>query len=415
MGQAPVAQLDITPDQLLGGSADEQLREYGARAVAENLAVSVTAPGYWRALVVEQIEAGAGEANISLSFRETIIESVIVRLSNRTDAQGTASSATTTQASPASSGPVGPAPEAPKREDREDMARSEAALKSRTRESVAANAAPVMPDTRQILQPSYRPTLTVPMEKSTATFAESPEISPSDIPEEAGAPDVASESEPEPQEQVAITNPPTTIQEPAVQPEPVENPADSDSANRASLERRLTSGDSIEKTLTVDQLRRDDQLFKTGDLVVVVRSSRIGRNLYWLEGEFELEDNPDVRKIQPGKYLMKRRPRAAKAESDETVADAGPVPGVDIESDQVVDVRTEMEARYNGGRPVDNSLSISNLRVDDILYVGDGLIMILRRDHTHLRRYWLDEELDLSREELEMQGSNKYRVRKQIR
>jgi hypothetical protein len=92
-------------------------------------------------------------------------------------------------------------------------------------------------------------------------------------------------------------------------------------------------------------------------------------------------------------------------EAEDAVADVDSYP----------DERTEMEARYNGGDPVERSVSVGRLRLDDILYVGDDLILVVRRERVGLKRYWLEGDLDLDREELEKQGNSRYRVRRVIR
>jgi hypothetical protein len=74
-----------------------------------------------------------------------------------------------------------------------------------------------------------------------------------------------------------------------------------------------------------------------------------------------------------------------------------------------------MEVRYNLGRPIESTVSPAGLLVNDVLYRGDTLTVVVRRDKISLKRYWLTGELDFAREELEQAGANKFRVRRAVR
>jgi hypothetical protein len=141
-GQAPIQQVDITADQLLGGSADQQLQELGQRAATENLGIVITAPAYWRNLVEEQIKGGAGDTAFPMQFRETMVESVIIRLVAGDSISGSGAKGDKKQAAVAS-GPVGPAPEVPEIET-SDLDNASESLKAQARASISNQSAPEM-------------------------------------------------------------------------------------------------------------------------------------------------------------------------------------------------------------------------------------------------------------------------------
>jgi len=437
LAQTPVAQLDVRADELLSGDADGKLQELGARAAAEGLTVQVTAPSYWLELVDEQILAGLGEG-ATIAHRETFVESVIVRLYATDDAPAAARSeapASTATTAASSSRRSASAPESPSIDD--ERPRPEGGFREPERNAMA-DAEPMRPAAPALVTPKpVMPTLAMAgMDDERSATAE-----PAGAGDDAstGAEDPAEAAGGDAEDRMVATAPHAAVpteSEPLVEAgvgaeaspetrttgdteagseadEPTAIPTDDATnalADRRSLERRLNDGRSIDKTLSAQQLRRGDRLFRTGDWIAVVRASRVGRNFYWLEGDVDLAGDDAIRELSGGKYEVLRRPRVIAATQD----DEGPdEPQAIVEAD--LDERTEMEARYNGGDPVESVLPISRLRRDDVLYVGESLVMVLRRDRVSLKRYWLDGEIDLAREEIEQQGSSKYRVRRPIR
>jgi hypothetical protein len=183
---------------------------------------------------------------------------------------------------------------------------------------------------------------------------------------------------------------------------------------RSGLERRLNDGREIKKDLKVSQLRRGDQLFKTEDLIVVIRRTGAGRNAYWLKGQLDLEQQA-IRRIQSGKYEVMRRVQGEDPVEPEAVPEPEETVAVAANQEEALDERSEMEALYNQGNPVESGISVAGLRAGDVLYVGETTKMVVRRERVSLKRYWLEGELELSRSELEKVGNNKYRVKRVIR
>ena len=434
---AQIVEVDIKPDDLLAGTADETLQQLGARAVAEGMTITITAPAYWKDLIEEQVRVGIGEAPVEISHRETFIESVIVRLHDRSAPAAPAKSPTAPAAASAQRDePTPPPPESP------DTRAAREALRNQSREAARPELAPAEPAGVPRIAPEIRPVdpalVMGAADEPAATEPEEPAVEVQTTSalerdrihqgEDSVVVEVPGASDVDPIEGVDSFD--EVVEEPQVQLEAVptepgavaEQPAGDDATGisaadaRASLEQRLNAGRPISKSLSMAQLRRGDQVFTTGDAVAVVRSTRVGRNVYWLDGSFDADDE-DVKLIRAGKYEITGRVDrpTSEAPADELVpASPAAVEVAEVAADTSDAERSEMEARYNEGRPIESTITPQELTTDDILYVGDELIVVVRRDRVSLKRYWLSGEIDLTADELEQRGSRKYRVRRRL-
>ncbi len=433
--QVPIDQADIRADQLLSGEADAELEAFGKRAAAEDLNILITAPQYWHDMIKEQIASGAGGESLQFQFRQTMVESVIVRLYSKPSTVAT----TDTESKPTPE-PVAQAkrPAPPKPE-----VTIEPEADSRPQSQVGERPVAAQNSIEKPAQLDIKPVITPELESpaaATQQTQEEPAAEPASTNETAQLPteDVANAEDELPEvaapaetvvEEPAVSESmtpdpaPTTLPEPAVADEEElaqdtdisatendgESAGDMETA-RASLEERINNGRPINKGLSIAQLRRGDQLFKTGPAIAVVRGSRVGRNAYWLEGDIDLEDEK-ISKVRAGKYEVQGRLSVVEEDSDEESGSSDE----SVVEESFPDERSEMEARYNDGRPIESTVSVEGLRVNDMIYVGDNLRVVIRRDKVSLKRYWLDGDLDMSREELEQRGNRKYRVARVIR
>ena len=79
---AETEEIDIPSEDLLSGQADERLKAIGERVVTEGKSIQVTVPSYWKDMVTEQLRASEAAAELDVTYRDTFIESVIVRISD---------------------------------------------------------------------------------------------------------------------------------------------------------------------------------------------------------------------------------------------------------------------------------------------------------------------------------------------
>ncbi|GJM08190.1 MAG: hypothetical protein DHS20C11_04660 [Lysobacteraceae bacterium] len=429
LAQEGTVQIDVSAEDLLSGKADEVLQQAGAQASIEGRPVSVTAPSYWREMVEEQLNQGAGDDALTINYRETFIESVIVRLGalgQSESAQAQAEAAAEEEVIQAAPPPVVDIqPERPQ------------VAFERPTATLEPEAASAVDDVQQTTEQAVngansalRPSLELAL--SETAIAQPPASNGSESVAEEAVEAIEEEVVDEPPvavEEVAVEEP--AVEEPAVVEQDTEvvasQPADTVSDEieddtgfttdqaRDSLERRLNSGRTINNSLRPDQLRPGDQLFRTGGVIAVVRRSQLRNSAYWLDGEVDLERD-EIRFLQPGKYEVRRL--LDDEEDTEVAVVTEEAPEELVETAQFTDnleERTRMEQLYNGGNPIEQSVSTNRLLKDDMLYVGDSLIVVVRRTRVRLERYWLEGEIDLSMEELSKQGNRKYRVSRDVR
>ena len=414
---AQTEEIDIPSEDLLSGQADERLKAIGERVATEGKSIQVTVPSYWKDMVTEQLRASEAAANLEMTYRDTFIESVIVRISDEPLAV-TSRPASTPAPKPVAQTPKPVAPDAPAVDRRASRETAQGQLREQAEEMRNERA---VPQKQEI--PDVAPTVT--MSRPSDVLGESGAEPSSEKTEQVAVEDadpIAEEPEDMPvaEQQVAALPAEEDVSESEPEVETANDGVaaeNEEAAARASLSERLNNGQEIYKTLSVSQLRRGDQLFVTDGIIAVVRRSRVGRNAYWLDGNLNL-DREEIRRERAGKYEVLRR----VDEEDDVVseqADTATEERVEIAADDSASddesERTEMEARYNEGRPIESTVSVAGLLPDDRLYVGDSLIVVIRRDKISLKRYWLDGEIDLSADELERVGNRRYRVQRVIR
>lgn len=89
-----------------------------------------------------------------------------------------------------------------------------------------------------------------------------------------------------------------------------------------------------------------------------------------------------------------------------------PVPGMFVagEPGDLSPSRTSLETLYNEGRRIKEVITPGRLINGDVIYLGNGAAVVVRRDRPLLLRFWLEGTLDLGQSALEAEGRNKVRV-----
>lgn len=405
--------LDLTPEQILTGEADETLRDLGARAVEEGATLVVTAPSYWHELIGEQISAGAGDTGVNIEYKDTVIEAAWVR-SREAQRAAAAVNEPAPQPEPEpepASTVSAPPPEIEVEEPRIATASTPQPQAVEPQVDTNALAEQARLEALNSLRESRRaPQNEAPAESEDAVEAQAAEVVPQTQETQVAANEPATVPPPEPvsaspsgYEDEAVE--PAVVDEPVRQPEPetvaVAEPVAEPERNldfyRADLEERTNFGRPIRREMVLDDVKAGDELFTSGPLVAVVRRNKAGINTYLLADEVDINRN-ELSEIQPGRYLVE----AALGE-EEIVANV--TPPVDTLSE-----RDRMERLYNRGRNIRDDLDTSLLREDDVIYTSENTAVVIRREQIRAKAYWLTGELDLSDERLRKEGSNKYRV-----
>jgi hypothetical protein len=367
-------QVDITAADLLGGTADSRLQEVGRQARAEGKGVVVTAPVYWHERIAAQIAAGAG-GDIPMEMREVFVESVVVRI----DEAGAVQPA----AAPVEEPEIVDVPSEP-------VARPDVPV---TRPVTSA------PERPRVETQPINPPVTKPEPVRIAAPAPLPVQTP-----QAEAPAKAADQTPKPSEPAATT---IVAAKPAPTAAAATPAVDPDAATRKVLADSLNAGVEISEKLPVAALQENDMLHASGNLIAVVRKTRLRTNVYWLEGTLnllrtELRDEGEgrvrvLRPIAEGEGEL----RAVRSGGAQMFTASEPASGPE---------RDALEQRYNDGKTISRILAPRELRAKDNLFVGQTSIVIIRRDGSSIQRMWLVGEIDLNAAELAFDGPGKYRV-----
>ncbi|MEM7709027.1 MAG: hypothetical protein AAF358_25990 [Pseudomonadota bacterium] len=416
VGQAANSQdLLISGAELVSGQAAQELSSLGRQASQQGQTLRVVAPERWHAMIGKQLAAAAEPG--AVRFEDSEAQSISIWLGEGDDLGGE------------SAAPL--APDAPRATTPRPSDASQA-LRDSSRSQVE-NLKVAIPGADELLgrQRVQKPDLgrapgassdqPVPNEDSSGgpAVADSPQVSQSPVVEqtsedspqaaEPASSDLApAAAQAEPSTSVAIADqgqdlgdegdePASAEETDALTPESVEKSV----AAKQALERRVNSGKSIDETISSADLKRRDLLFVMDGVVAVVRAAGTRNRVYWLSDNLDLS-RPELEQESASRYRVRRTLEPAAAE-------------IDVLAPGLLNEKARMEARYNGGKKIARELSIAALRPEDVLYIGNGVIVVSRQVQARTRRYWLNGELDLTRRELEQTGNRRYRVVRQLR
>jgi hypothetical protein len=166
----------------------------------------------------------------------------------------------------------------------------------------------------------------------------------------------------------------------------------------------LNAGQPADGTLEVAQLQKDDLLFVDGGVRAVVRRFGPRSQVYWLEGDLNLEraelipTGNDRYRVNESIRNLANPPlrRTAKSSSLKFVANV-PAPKSAA--------RTAIERQYNDGKDIVATLQPNELRTGDLVYTGEGSAVVVRRTSGGVDRFWLVGEIDLRQTGLQTQGN----------
>ena len=107
-------------------------------------------------------------------------------------------------------------------------------------------------------------------------------------------------------------------------------------------------------------------------------------------------------------------PTEPPAEVEPASAPSAPesIPGLFVASEpgDLSPARTSLEKLYNEGKRIKEVVTPERLMTGDVIYLGNGAAVVVRRDRPLLLRFWLEGSLDLGQSALEAEGRNKVRV-----
>jgi outer membrane biosynthesis protein TonB len=341
--------VDISGAEFQSGGGDAKLATVGREAAKSGKRVVVTAPQEWHGKIAAKIRAG-GAADVVM--KDGFYENVLVRVEDK------------------------PA-EAPKPEPKPEPKR------------VASERVPQdVPGPKPTLPPPAEPAPTPAPVVSAPPPA--PVAAPAPPPVQAPAPAA---------QQVAVAKPAA-----------VAAPAEPNAAKiQKKMEESLNNGREAEGPLAVSGLQSGDFIFVDGPVRAVVRRESLRPRMFWLDGELDLR-RAELKELGANRYQVinpivagtnyaLREDRAADTKSLVATVPPDNAPG-----------RAAFERDYNDGHTIDETLAVEKLRSADIVYVGKGIAVVVRREGAKLTRFWLEGTLDLGQAGLQKDGSNKYKV-----
>jgi outer membrane biosynthesis protein TonB len=352
---ASAQEVAISGKDFLSGAGDAKIAELARQAAASGRTLVITAPPYWQDKAAAKAHSAA--ANASVRTSDAFFENVMVRVED-----------SKTAAKPAEA----PAPKAPP---------------------------PAKPE------PKPEPRPAPPARKPVVEEAPAPAPKPAPVEAPPPPPPVAAKPEPP----VAAPAPaPAPVAAPppiAAAPAPAAKPAaDPTAAIKKRFEQNLNGGQPAEGTLEVAQLQKDDMVYENGSVRAVVRRFGPRNQLFWLDGELNME-RAELVPTGPDRYRVSEPIRNTATPSlrggGKTTAlkFVGNVPAPKSPA------RTALEKQYNDGRDISGTLQASDLHAGDLVYTAEGSAVVIRRSSVGMERYWLTGEMDLHQTGLQQTGN----------
>jgi hypothetical protein len=192
---------------------------------------------------------------------------------------------------------------------------------------------------------------------------------------------------------------------PAPAPAPAAKaPADPSAAIKQRMAQNLNAGQPAEGTLQVAQLQKDDLLFVDGPVRAVVRRFGPRTQLFWLEGQLNLE-RTELVPTGNDRYRIGEPIRNVNNPSLRGSAKGGTLKFTFNVPAPKSPARIAIERQYNDGRDIVTNLTPVELRQGDLVYTGEGSAVVVRRTSVGVERHWLVGELDLHQSGLQTQGN----------
>jgi len=361
-GAASAQEVAISGKDFLSGAGDAKIAELARQAAASGKTLVITAPPYWQDKAAAKAHSAA--ANASVRTSDAFFENVMVRVEDSKAAKAA---------------PVEPAPKP----------------------------APPPAKVESKPEPKPEPRPAPPVRKPVE---EAPAPAPKPAPVEAPPP-------PPPPPPVEVKpEPPAAAPAPAPAPAPVAVPppappaaaakpaADPSAAIKKRFEQNLNGGQPAEGTLEVAQLQKDDIVYENGSVRAVVRRFGPRTQLFWLNGELNME-RAELVPTGTDRYRVSEPIRNVANPSLRGGAKATSLKFVGNVPAPKSPARTALEKQYNDGRDISGTLQASDLHASDLIYTAEGAAVVIRRTSVGMERYWLTGEIDLHQTGLQQTGN----------
>ncbi|MGV6851561.1 MAG: hypothetical protein ACWA5R_05185 [bacterium] len=401
-------QADISATELLAGDADSKIADMGLKADALDYEVIITAPSYWQKMISDLVESKV-ENSIHIEHRNTIIESVIIRL-RPANAEPKISKAKAKKKAPRKEESIKkPKPQAPKFE-RPDIKPVFAPIRT-----VVESEPPVLETPKKAEQTSKQPetenmTKTTQKVQSEEKQLAKAKAKKSEQPKSSVNTAKAVATETAQTQKLTTTNASDVLADQEEKRENTEINGSDDklvtvgvnkpnSEDAVRILKTFKVKRQVKRTINFKDLKANDKLYVESGYVLVVRKIRSTTvRRYWLVGGIDLNAE-NIENVVGRKYQVTKKPKI-KPVLNKTVN---------------VDKKTSQEKKFNKGREITRSLSFNELKRNDVIYYDSEYSVVVRRISNRIHAFWLKGEIDLNNKGLFKLGSNRYRVQNQIK
>jgi len=359
-GAVSAQEVAISGKDFLSGAGDAKIAELARQAAASGKTIVITAPPYWQDKAAAKVHSGAANASVRMS--DAFFENVMVKVEDG-------------KAAPKAVEPVAK-PVAPKAEAKPEP----------------------KPEAKPEPKAESRPTPPVrKAEEAPPPPAPAPVEAPPPPPVEVKPEPVAAPPPPAP---VPVAAPPAPA--PAVAAKPAADPND---AIKKRFEQNLNGGQPADGSLTAAQLQKDDLVYANGSVLAVVRRFGPRNQLFWLNGDLNLE-RTELVVTGPDRYRVSEPIRNV---ANPTLRGGGSSKGaakfVAAVPAAKSPARVALEKQYNDGRDITGTLQPTELHSGDLVYTTEGAAVVIRRSSVGMERFWFVGELDLHQTGLQLQGN----------
>ena len=361
-GAASAQEVAISGKDFLSGAGDAKIAELARQAAASGKTLVITAPPYWQDKAAAKAHSAA--ANASVRTSDAFFENVMVRVEDSKAAKAA---------------PVEPAPK---------PAPPPAKVESKPEPKPEPRPAP----------PVRKPVEEAPAPAPKPAPVEAPPPPPPPPPVEVKPEPPAAAPAPAPAPAPVVTPPPAP---PAAAAKPVADPS---AAIKKRFEQNLNGGQPAEGTLEVAQLQKDDIVYENGSVRAVVRRFGPRTQLFWLNGELNME-RAELVPTGTDRYRVSEPIRNVANPSLRGGAKATSLKFVGNVPAPKSPARTALEKQYNDGRDISGTLQASDLHASDLIYTAEGAAVVIRRTSVGMERYWLTGEIDLHQTGLQQTGN----------
>jgi hypothetical protein len=377
----------ITGADFESGAADAKLAEIARQAAASGKTVVVTTPPYWQAKVAGKIRAAAPSVQVKTS--DAFFENVLVRIVDVEKPKAEAAVAAkpaVPAVEPAAAAPAAPAKTAARIDTRAAAVAATPAAEPQPRESTTVKSAE--PPQVALAKPAPAP------------VAATPPPSPA-VAETLAAP-VHAAPLPAPAATVATISPPPSAR--ASQAGHV-TPAADTAAIKHAFENQFNLGRPAIGAIGPVQLRKGDEIFVRGPVRAVVRRDRNHVDLFWVEGDLNL-DRAELVKTSTDRY---RVDEAIRDVANPSLRAMHSEPKMFTAHRPAAKVRTDMERHFNDAKVIAVSMAPGDLRYGDLFYIYRSHAVVFRRTDLGFDRYWLEGEIDLNQSGV-IKSGDAYRI-----